>query len=251
MSLAPPRDSKTYLEVQDSHQYVASPSIVSQLLVMVGHMSNQYTVKPNKDIFDDALMTLKKKIAKTSQIERSGPLLITNTEDPEMQKKRAEAAEKERIKAQRRLDLAVDKESRPSGRRTGGGLNLDDLEGRPGRRVPPGRKSGPKRTRNRRDYSSEEEQGGRGREDKYDVGDGFLVDSDEDVEEDVEDSEGEEEEESEEERPKAKKQKKSQPEITSDDDAPADLEDIDAPVSEPVAGGRGRKRNIVEDDEDE
>ncbi|KAH8599027.1 Leo1-like protein-domain-containing protein, partial [Bisporella sp. PMI_857] len=254
--LAPPRDNKTYLEVQDAHQYVASPSISSQLLLMVGHMANQYTVRPNKNIEDDALDTLKKNMAAAtrggSKGNEKGPQVIANAEDPELQKKRAELAEKERMKAQRRREVAAEKANiSSSSRRMGGGLSVDDLEGR-GRRAPSGRKpSGPKRPRHRRDYSSEEEEGRRGgREDKYDEDDGFLVGSDEEVEEDVEDSDEEEEEE--EELPRSKKQKHSQPEVTSDDDAPADLEDIDAPVAnEPAGGARGRKRNIIEDDEDD
>ena len=97
--LAPPRDSKTYQEVQDSHSYVTSPSIASQLLVIVGHMNNQYTVRPNQDVQDDALEKLQRSLAAAARgghkgDVKDGPEFITNTQDPELQKKRAEMAEK-------------------------------------------------------------------------------------------------------------------------------------------------------------
>lgn len=258
--LAPPRDNKTYVEVQDSHQYIASPSILAQMLVVVGHLGNQYTVRPNKNIEDDALERLQKSLAAATRgtnkgdDNRNGPQVISRTEDPELQKKRAEIAEKERNKELRRRDAAAEKANLPSGsRRAGGGLlSVDDLEGR-GRRAPPGRKPKTNRPHKRRGYSSdeEEERTGRGREDEYDEDDGFLVGSDEEIEEGGDDSEDEEELESEDERP-AKKQKKSQREVGSDEDAPADLDDIDPPAAdEHTTSGRGRKRNVVEDDEDE
>ena len=263
--LAPPKDSKTYQEVQDSHSYVASPSIASQLLVMIGHMTNQYTVRPNKEIQDDALEKLQRSLAAAARgsskgDDKNGPQVITNTQDPELQKKRAEIAEKERMRAQRRRETAAEKANLP--RRPGGGLNVDDLEGR-GRRAPgSGRKPpGAKRQKRRPEYDSDDDlPRGRNREDEYDKEDDFLASSDEDLEEGAEGDDDEEEEEmlddeSEREEPRHKKQKPSKPDETSDADADAeaDLDDdeVPAPVvaSEPV--GRGRKRNIIEDDEDE
>ena len=188
--LAPPRDNKTYVEVQDSHQYIASPSILAQMLVVVGHMGNQYTVRPNKNIEDDALERLQKSLAAATRgtnkgdENRNGPQVISRTEDPELQKKRAEIAEKERNKELRKRDAAAEKANLPSGsRRTGGGLlSVDDLEGRGGRRAPPGKRPKTKRPQ-RRGYSSdeEEERAGRGGEDEYDEDDGFLVRSDEEI----------------------------------------------------------------------
>jgi RNA polymerase-associated protein LEO1 len=268
--LAPPRDSKTYQEVQDSHSYVASPSIASQLLVMVGHMANQHTVRPNKDIEDDALEKLQRGLAAAARggikgDVKDGPALIMNTQDPELQKKRAEMAEKERMRAQRRRETAAEKASLGNARRPGigGGLNVDDLEGRGGRRAPgSGRKPpGAKRPRRRPEYDSDDDlPRGRTREDSYDKEDDFLADSDEELEEEVEDEEEEEilDDDSERDQPKAKKQKtQSKPEETSDADADAeaDLEDDEAPApvaSIESAAGRGRKgRNIIEDDDDE
>ncbi len=266
-----PRDSKTYQEVQDSHSYVATPSLVSQLLVMVGHMTNEYTVRPNKEVEDDALEKLQKSLAAATRgghkgDDKNGPELITNTQDPELQKKRAELAEKERMRAQRRREAAAEKAGlrAPTGGR--GGLSVDDLEGRSGRRAPGSARKPARPRRHRPEYDSDDDlpRGGRHREDEYDKEDDFLASSDEDLEEGgVDDDDDEEEildEESERDEPKPKKQKLSKPEETSDADADADadaeadLDDDEAPaapvVNEPAVG-RGRKRNVIEDEDDE
>lgn len=264
--LAPPKDSKTYQEVQDSHSYVASPSIASQLLVMVGHLTNQHTVRPNKDIEDDALEKLQRGLAAATRGNakgdvKDGPALIMNTQDPELQKKRAEMAEKERMRAQRRRETAAEKASMGVSRRPGiGGLNVDDLEGRGGRRAPgSGRKPpGAKRPRRRPEYDSDDDlPRGRTREDEYDKEDDFLADSDEELEEGDEDEDEDEmlDDDSEKDEPKAKKQKTApKPDETSDADADADLDDDEVPApaasSEPAAGRR-KGRNIIEDDDDE
>jgi RNA polymerase-associated protein LEO1 len=229
-------------------------------------MTNQYTVRPNKDVEDDALEKLQKSLAAAARAkkgdDKNGPRVITNTQDPELQKKRAELAEKERMRAQRRRETAAEKANLP--RRPGGGLSVEDLEGRGGRRAPgSGRKPpGAKRPRRRPEYDSDDDlPRGKTREDEYDKEDDFLASSDEDLEEGLEGDDDEEEEliddESDREEPKAKKQKTSKAEETSDADADAeaDFEDdevVAAPVSgEPATAGRGRKRNIIEDDDDE
>ncbi|RFU36038.1 hypothetical protein B7463_g351, partial [Scytalidium lignicola] len=266
--LAPSKESKVYQEVQDAHVYFASPSITSQLVVTVGHMTNQFTVRPNKDIEDDALEKLQRSLAAAARggikgEDKSGPELISNTVDPELQKKRAELAEKERLKAQRRRETAAEKASIPFGRSRGvGGLTVDDLEGRAGRRAPGTSrrpKPGGKRPRHRPEYDSDDDlPRGRTREDEYDKEDDFLASSDEELEEGGDDEEEEEaflDDESEEDRPKAKKHKTSKDEERSDADADADLDDEEAPVaahtSEATTGGRARKRNIIEDDDDD
>ncbi|TVY78369.1 RNA polymerase-associated protein LEO1 [Lachnellula suecica] len=263
--MAPHRDTKPYQEVMDSHSYVASPSVSAQVLVLFGHMTNQYTVRPNKDIQDDALEKLQKSLAAAARgghkgEEKNGPELITNTQDPELQKKQAEMAEKERMRAQRRRETAAEKAS-ASGRGRIGGLTVDDLEGRSGRRAPAGRKSGGvKRPRRRPDYDSDDDlPRGRGREDEYDKEDDFLADSDEELEDGPEGDDDEEEElpeESDRDEPLKKKQKPSRVEEVSDADADAeaDLDDEDAPappVASEAPAGRGRKRNVIEDDEDD
>jgi RNA polymerase-associated protein LEO1 len=263
--LAPPRDIKPYLEVRDSHSYLATPSMTAQLLGIVGHMTNEYTVRPNKDVEDDALDRLQKSLAAAARKggnDKNGPELIVNQEDPELQKKRAEMAEKEQMRLQRRRETAAEKANQSGSRRGAGILTVDDLEG--GRRRGPntGRKpSGAKRQRRRPEYDSDDDlPRGRGREDEYDKEDDFLASSDEEIEEGGADDDEEEEmleDESDREEPKAKKQKTSKPEEVSDADADgeADLDDDEAPAAQASndgpAGGRGRKRNVIEDDEDD
>lgn len=264
-SLAPPKDTKTYQEVQDSHSYLASPSISAQSILFVGHMTNEYTVRPNKDIEDDALEKLQRSLAAATRgihkgDDKGGPELITNTEDPELQKKKAELAEKERMKLQRRRETAAEKANLPKHSMGGrGGLSVDDLEGR-GRRAPVGRSKGPKPKKRRAEYDSDDDlpRGGRNREDEYDMEDGFLASSDEEeqVEEDDDDEEEEILDDSDREHHKSKKQKTSKAADLSDADADAeaDLDDDEAPaapVSTDPTGGRGRKRHIIEDDDDE
>ncbi|KAE8444249.1 hypothetical protein EG329_000749 [Mollisiaceae sp. DMI_Dod_QoI] len=262
--LAPPRDSKAYSETQDSHFYLATPSIASQLLLLVGHMSNQHTVRPNEAVEDDALEKLQRSLAAAARRGNKndkGPELIASTQDPELQKRRAEIAEKERMRAQRRRETAAEKASqahRPGLGRTGG-LSLDDLEGRSGRRAPASGRKPPKPRKRRPDYDSDDDlPKGRSREDEYDMEDDFLAPSDDEEAPEGDDDEDEEElldEESDREEPRAKKQKTSRQEDVSDADADAeaDLDDEEAPAAPVVteAAGRGRKRNIIEDDDDE
>lgn len=261
-SLAPPKDSKPYLEVHDSHSYIASPS-QSEIFVAIGHLANEFTVRPNKEIQDDALEKLQRSLAAAarggSRGTVNGPELISNTQDPELQKKRAELAEKERIRLQRRRDTAQEKANQSrSGLRGLGGLSVDDLEGRSGRRATgSGRKPPVKRQRRRADYDSDDDlPRGRTREDEYDKEDDFVASSDEELEEPEVDDDDEEEmvDDESDEQPKAKKQKApKQPEASdADADAEADLDDDEVPTA-PAAevANRGRKRNIVEDDEDD
>jgi RNA polymerase-associated protein LEO1 len=275
--LAPPtKDSKGYQEVLDSYQYLAAPHFGSHILQIIGHITNQYSVEPNKQIADAALEKLAVQLQAATRgrnkgDNKDGIALITNTQDPELQKKEAEQAEKERMKAQRRREAAAIRADQRTGRDRvveRGGLSLDDLEGGRGRlggsRKKRSAPSGPRKARKRADYSSDEDEGprGRNREDEYDMEDDFLAASDEELEEgdgsEEEIDEGSEEEES----PKPKKQKTSKPanedsEADADADVDAEGEDDDDLQSAPTgyggadASGRGRKRLIIEDDDDE
>ncbi len=280
--LAPPMgpDKKAYQEVLDSQQYVATPYVSCGVLHIVGHITNQYSVKPNKEIQDDALEKLQSGLAAAARgrnkgDNKSGLALISVNQDPELQKKQAEMAEKERLKAQRRRETAAARADQQAGKvrsGIGGGLTLDDLE-RGGSRMSGSKKkrsapAGPKRARRKADYDSDDDlPHGRHREDEYDLEDDFLAPSDEEMEEEGEgDDESEEEidEDSEEEgRRKAKKRKTNLPargadvdaEGESDIDAEGEIDDSAAPVESTAVGdstaGRGRTRHIIEDDDDE
>ncbi|KAA8567011.1 hypothetical protein EYC84_010098 [Monilinia fructicola] len=235
--LAPAKDSK-YQEVLDSHYYLASPSFTSQNLIIVGHMTNEYTVRPNKNIEDDALNRLKKNLTAATGLkgdEKKRPNLFVQKEDPELQKKRAETAEKERMRAQRRREAQLEKASQSTGRRAGigAGLSLDDLDSRAGRR-------GPRKPVGLSALVVDQK-------------DDFLASSDEELEDGGADDDEEILDESDE-APRRKKQKTSKPAEDSDADADAEADLDDDEIVQPShaeVGGNRRKRNIIEDDDDE
>lgn len=233
--LAPP-PNKPYQEVQDAHYYAAAAHLTTNSLVIIGHFTEQYMLRPNKNIQDHALERLKAELA-TAKKERGPDMIILAKEDPELQKKQAEMAERERAKAQRRRETAAARVDGAGGRFKGGALSIGDLEG--GRR---GRKrgvpGGGKKKNRRPEYDSDDElPGGVRNTDKYDLDDGFLVDSDEESEE-VEDDEEEEEllddDDEEEEAPRRKRQRTAE----------ADDEDGAGTTSH-------RRRRAIVDDDDE
>jgi RNA polymerase-associated protein LEO1 len=263
-----PWGQKVYQDVLDSHQYLAAPYVSAQMMQLVGHFTNQYTVVPNSQLQDVAIQKLKasmqNKARESGKNEKgSGIAVIEATEDPELAKKQAEQAEKERMKLQRRRETASARAEQQTGRvrgAIGGGLSLDDLEGRS--RNLSGKKKrapgGPRQPRRRAEYDSDDDlPHGRTREDEYDMDDGFLAPSDEEQEVGSEDSEEELEEESERESRRRKKQKTRREEPGSDVDAEGEDEDdmapqsSAAPASTDASGARGRKRHIIEDDEDD
>jgi RNA polymerase-associated protein LEO1 len=238
--LAPPRD-KPYREVQDAHYYVAAAHLTTNSLLIVGHLTEQYTVRPNKELQDHALERLMANLADAKK-DRGHEMIIATTEDPELAKKQAELAEKERAKMQRRRETAAARADGGS-RYRGGALSVGDLESRRGVGAAAGRKrgapGGTKPKRRRPEYDSDDDlPSGRRRADNYDMDDGFLVDSDEESEE-AEASESEEEEilddEEEDERPRAKRQRTAEP----------DGGEEEGPTS------RGRRRRVIADDDDD
>lgn len=273
--LAPPKDAP-YKDVFDSHEYLAAAHWDSQLMMVTGHLSSQYTVQPNQEVEDDAIERLRNGYsALTHGNGKTGIAIIESREDPELQKRQAEIAEKERNKLQRKRESAQTRADAQVGRFRSGGrgyggvdLSIDDLEDG-GRRAPaPRKRAAPKKKkRARSDYSDEDEEygggPGRGRQDEYDLEDDFVASSNEGSPEPGGDDDDEEEildDESDDGRHKSKKQKTSKPQrrdtgsdvdADGDEDAEGEADDeissrpADAPVS-----GRGR-RNIIEDDDDE
>ncbi|CCC11608.1 hypothetical protein SMACR_04593 [Sordaria macrospora] len=232
--LAPPAN-KPYQEVQDAHYYAAAAHLTTNSLVIIGHFTEQYMLRPNKNIQDHALERLKAELA-TAKKERGPDMIILAKEDPELQKKQAEMAERERAKAQRRRETAAARVDGAGGRFKGGALSIGDLEGgRRGRKR--GAPGGGKKKNRRPEYDSDDEPGQKATNDKYDLDDGFLVDSDEESEE-VEDDEEEEEllddDDDEEEAPRRKRQRTAE----------ADDEDGAGTTSH-------RRRRAVIDDDDE
>ncbi|KAK4151478.1 hypothetical protein C8A00DRAFT_45328 [Chaetomidium leptoderma] len=244
--LAPPLN-KPYQEVQDAHYYAAAAHLTTNSLLIVGHLTEQYTVRPNKELQDHALERLMAELA-GSKKERGSEMIIVTNEDPELQKRQAELAEKERNKLQRRRETAAARADGTGARYKGGALSVGDLEGRRGaagagrKRGAPG---GAKQKRRRPEYDSDDDlPSGSRRTDNYDMEDGFLVDSEES--EAVEDDEDEEEllddEDEEDEAPRPKRQRTAEP------DADAEGDEDGGAHGET---SRSRRRRVIQEDDEE
>ncbi|KAJ3529973.1 hypothetical protein NM208_g9526 [Fusarium decemcellulare] len=227
-ALAPPAD-KPYNELHDGHYYAAAAELHSNLLMTVGHITEQYNVRPNKAVGDDALSVLAERMAQASKPTQGGDMIIRTTRDPELQKKQAELAEKERLKAQRKVENAAAKQN------VGGPPRVWD---------PPAsvaRLGSGKPKRRRDDYESDEELAEAvGRHEGYDLEDDFVVDSDVEEMDSQADDEEEEEllDEDEEEKPRSKRQR------TRDRSEDAEGSDVEQVAS------RSRRRNVIDDEED-
>lgn len=241
-----PPPNKTYIPDRDANRYVAAAHSAHNQLLTVGHVTEEWAIRPDKKRVEEDTQRLKEQMGAAKGGLREGEMIITATQDPELQKKQAEMAEKERARAQRKRENAQMRMEGGTGSYRKGGLSIGDLEG--GRRATSGRKRGPggssKRSRPKNDEYDSDEDAGR---DAYDAEDGFIAPSDEESGEDVEDDnsildDGDVEFE----RPRAKRQRTREP---SDDDADGEPDD-DAPATS-GEHGRRRVRRVVSDDDDE
>ncbi|KAH8885067.1 hypothetical protein GQ53DRAFT_366901 [Thozetella sp. PMI_491] len=252
-SLAP-APGKPYQEVQDAHYYAAAAHLTTNSLLIVGHFTEQYTVRPNAEVQDHALQRLKEKLAQ-GKPQRGEDMIYITKEDPELQKKQAEMAEKERIRAQRRRENAAARMDGVGGSRyrAGGALSIGDLEG--GRRAGGGGRKrgaagGKKRNRGPEYDSDDDLPSGKRREDDYDLDDGFLVDSDEEESEDAADDDEEDildDDDEDEPAPRTKRRKAAADD--EDADGEADLDDVDAAGQSEMSSRR--KRRVVDDDDED
>lgn len=246
-----PPPNKPYNELQDAHSYAAAAHLSSGLFLVVGHIAEEYTVRLNKDLEDDALQRLAMRMREAKAKDEASRIIKT-THDPELQRRLAEMAEKENVKAQRRRDNAAAKTDGGS-RYSRGGLQIDDLEG--SRRASgAGRKRGmgggkPKRRRPEYDSDDERPAGARQQED-YDLADDFIAPSDD--EEEVEDDDDEEEllddDDDEDEKPRSKRPKTT--DASDEEDADGEEDDDTAPAASGEHAGRARRRNIIDDDDE-
>lgn len=238
--LAPP-PNKPYNEVQDTHYYAAAAELSSNLLITVGHVTDQFTVRPNHAGGDEALNYFKASMAKEKKVGTTD-ILFKTTVDPELQKKKAEQLEKERNKAQRKQENAQARQEFGLGRPGRGGLSINALEG--GRRDRKRGAPGAKPKKHRPEYDSDDDLApGQGRNDHYETGDGFLVGSDEEEDED-DDEEDDDILDEVDNAPRAKRQRTKEP----------DDEDASGDEVEPThkSSGKSRRRGVVDsDDEDE
>lgn len=242
----------------DSHTYLATPHEHASLIRITNHVTSSLAVQSSSDQNDDALVRLQQSLAAATKGNKTaadgGLEIISISEDPEQAKKRAEVAEKEKLRAQRRRQMQDerdrDRANRVLGRsglRTGGlgaGLTVGGLEDDDGMATTRARMTKPKSKSRRRnsEYSDEEEDYrgmGRTREDAYED-DGFLVRSDEELElvpdESEEEAEMADDVDEEEEKPKKGSSKR--------DVAIEAGEDV-------VAGGRLKRRRVIEDEDED
>lgn len=243
----------------DSHTYLATPHEHASLIRITNHVTSSLAVQSSSDQNDDALVRLQQSLAAATKGNKTaadgGLEIISISEDPEQAKKRAEVAEKEKLRAQRRRQMQEERERDRanrvlgrSGLRTGGlgaGLTVGGLEDDDGMATTRARMTKPKSKSRRRnsEYSDEEEDYrgmGRTREDEYDEDDGFLVRSDEEPElvpdESEEEAEMADDVDEEEEKPKKGSSKR----------------DVAVEAGEEVvAGGRVKRRRVIEDEDED
>ncbi|KAI1105516.1 Leo1-like protein-domain-containing protein [Jackrogersella minutella] len=257
-SMAPSADRPYYEERDDAHYYVAAAHFTSELFMTVGHVNEQYSINPPSNLKDEAVLKFSRAMEEAARTKRQGAnMIFTTTKDPELQKREAEAAEKERMKAQRRRENAsarIDGRSAPtgSGGYRAGGLSIGDLEG--GRRTSGARKrvapGSSKGKRRRPEYDSDDDfASGSRRQNEYDREDDFIAPSDDEEGGDEEDEEDEDllDDDEEEEVPRKKRQKTAEAEEDADADADADLDDVDMPAE----SSHRRRRHIIDDEEEE
>lgn len=264
----------------DSFTYLSSASVSSAVVRTTNKLTTSLQIEPSKDASNDAIARLQTRIATnkaTKEGEANGVLgrmhVTTSIEDPELAQKRAELAEKEAIKLQRRRENQEMREKERANRVLGrrglgaGGLSVGNLEdedelGMGIRRAPTGARK-PKKKVNRTGeiYSSDDEEtnvrGGR-REDEYDDEDGFLVPSDEEeeiVEDDDEDEEDIDEKIEKEEKARGKKRATPDDEQEEHDAEGEPDDEVANAEATPVAQegspmARNKRRRVIEDDEE-
>ncbi|EEH16558.2 hypothetical protein PABG_06645 [Paracoccidioides brasiliensis Pb03] len=265
------RKTADYDSELDSHAYLGAAAEASSVFRITSHLTSSLSILPTTVETDDAVKRLKESLEAASRgAKRNADGTVTVfdvAEDPELAKKRAELAEREKLRADRKRQMAADRDL-DRGRRVGisyrtggGGLTVAGLEGDDEMLTTKARGAKkPKRRPNRRGeiYSDEEDEydrRGRTREDEYDKDDGFLVGSDEEPEI-VEDDEEEEEElededaDAEGEIDEEPLQKPSNRETTPK----RSLEETLEKSADPETGSphsRKKNRYVVDDDEDD
>jgi RNA polymerase-associated protein LEO1 len=252
------RGPEKWSEKSESWTYLASASNASFMIRITNKLTASLQVMPSNDgAADEALERLQISMAASRAREGHIKKMDAVAEDPELAKKKAEQADRERTRAIRRLEAQAIREkeratrgfgSGRGGRGAGltvGGLEDDDTGVRGGARAPR-----PKQRRKPRndEYSDDEEEyygRRRGREDDYDEEDDFIAASDE---EEDRDAEGSEEDLDAIIESRTKEQDKAARAGTPKRDRPRDA-DADAEHDSPVS--RQKRRRVVEEDDDD
>lgn len=260
--LAPNSKSGDYDPKLDSHVYLGAAAEASSVFRFTSHVTHGLNVVPSTVETDDAVQRLQESLAAAARggkktADGSAPVIEVKG-DPEIAKKQAELAEREKLRAARRRQQLADREL-DRGRRVGvsqrsggAGLTVGGLEDDDGMLTTRAKK--PRRPNRRGEIFTDDEEDydrrGRTREDEYDEDDGFLVGSDiepevaddgddeEELEDDDMDAEGEEDVPAEgPARPASPKRKSAEPDT------------VPPTTGSPPA--RKKHRYVVDDDEDE
>ncbi|KEF58037.1 uncharacterized protein A1O9_05960 [Exophiala aquamarina CBS 119918] len=192
--------SQDYDPNKDTHNYLAAPhSVVGVDLQIVAPFDATLKIQPTGDYVDESVLKLQQSLAAATEQHDPIAALRPTRIDPELAKREAEKFEKERVRANRKVEAArerlITRKDRVMGRagmggRLGGtGLSiagLEDEDGMPGARGSHLKAKAKRRKTNRRGeiYSDDEDEDmprGR-REDEYDREDDFLAASDEEPE---------------------------------------------------------------------
>ena len=235
----------------DSHTYLAAPHEFGEIVRLTNHITASLAVQSSSDQDDEALARLQQSLAAAQKGNKNtsagGLAVISISEDPELAKKRAELAEKEKSRMQRRMQVQQDRESirnnnvlKRSGLRTSGigaGLTIGGLEDEDGMATTKGRigKSKIRKSRRRNSEYSEDEEDfrgrGRTREDEYDEEDGFLVRSDEE--------------------PEVGEESEEEVEMGDEGEENGEEEKAKKRNGEEAPGGRSKRRRVIEDEDEE
>ncbi|KAK3070624.1 hypothetical protein LTR53_010138 [Teratosphaeriaceae sp. CCFEE 6253] len=252
---------------KDASTYLVVPHMNSDTLRITHKITAGLSMKQPEDVQDAAIERLQAALATAANATRvqgvgnRADALVLTEEDPEEQRRIAERTQKEKARADKKREAAIQRENERSNRTLGrsgltssrGGLSagmLEDDEGGMGTSRP--RKSAGaakgRRTQRRNSIYSDDEDFGRkhfvSKEDEYDTGDDFLAKSDE--EEEVSEDEDPDDGIVEERRERTPKRDRAPAGRDGED------EDADGEVDEEaVAAPKTKRRRVVDEDEDE
>jgi len=229
------------------------------MLRATNKLTASLSVLPNTKKNDEALARLQQSTAAAnrSALAEGGRFRLEATlEDPDLARKRAELAEREKLRAQRRADNAQTRQMLRNAATLGrvgpgrpAGLSAADLEddGGPGFGRRAGAASRPrKRTARRGDRSESEEMDYEDEEDE-----GFIAKDDEEEEEDDEDEEEDELERQEARIERFEAEMRTPKKAAAKRETPEEEIDAADPTSQGSPVSRQKRRRVIDDDDEE
>ncbi|KAF1826396.1 uncharacterized protein K489DRAFT_311778 [Dissoconium aciculare CBS 342.82] len=253
---------------KDQFTYLVAPVESAESLRVTHKITAGLLLKNPQFEHDQAIQMLKletMQLASTAKVVGVSGDMIATEEDPELGRKRAEIAERSAIRDRKKRENAQERERLRTDRTMGrsglsstryGGLNVgmledDEMETSGGRAAPSKARAKPRRRRNS-EYSEDEDFGRKRftKEDSYDQEDDFLAPSDEEeiVDDDDDPDDGIIDE------PRQRSPKRDRPRPSADDGAgevDADAEGEEEADEEGFQAARGKRRRVVDEDDDE